>query len=101
MTIQIFWDSLESTPENTDLITEKFKKLEKYLKSFKEEMTHASVTIKKRPRWGYRVKFDMQLPSEHIFAEDVSDDLTASIINTREKAERQIKHYLDKLKSVA
>ena len=98
MKIQISWDKITPTEEEKEMVMEKFVILDKLLQKFEEDLKVASVNIAKRSRWGFRVKFDMQLPSKHIFATEMGDDLVNVVVAVREEVERQIKEYVEKMR---
>lgn len=99
MNLQIIGENIEVNNKLRDLIKNKISKdLEKYLKTFNEDMKKATVKVAKRKDWGYQVNFNMWLPGKkHIFAESKHEDLTAAVVNLREKLEVQIKGYKGKL----
>lgn len=101
MRIKIVTDDVEINDRILNIIQDKIDKgLEKYLPSLNEDIKKATVTIQKRSRWGYKIKFNMWLPKkEHIFAEEEGDDLLETFTRLREDLEKQLKKYREKLKS--
>jgi hypothetical protein len=70
MDVLISCDGLDLDAEIQEIVEERFSsKLVKYLVNFDDDLKKGSLFIKKRSRWGYKVKFDMVLPGKHgIFA---------------------------------
>ncbi|MBD3208456.1 MAG: hypothetical protein GF370_03305 [Candidatus Nealsonbacteria bacterium] len=101
MKIQVVTENFELGERVLNIIQDKLNEgLEKYLPSFDEDIKQARVKIEKRTRWGYKVSFNMWLPrKEHIFAEETGEDLMAAVTKLREAAEKQIKKYLEEIKS--
>jgi len=101
MKVQIIGDNIKINRWVKNLVHDKVTiDLEKYLKDFSKDIKTATVKIKKRTRWGYKVNFNMWLPGkEHIFADATHEDLPSAIVELREKVERQIKEYKGRLSS--
>jgi len=101
MKIQVVAENFELGERVLDIIQDKLNEgLEKYLPSLDEDIKQAQVKIEKRTRWGYKVSFNMWLPrKEHIFAEETGEDLMTAIIKLREAVEKQLKKYLEEIKS--
>jgi ribosomal subunit interface protein len=98
MNIQIIGDNIKIDERIRGIINNKIGDLEKYLKPFAEDMKDATVKIKKRKDWGYKVNFNMWLPGKkEIFAEAKHEELLPAVVALREKLEVQIKKYRDKL----
>lgn len=99
MHIQLSGENVEITPHLEQLVEEKLTKdLEKLLLDFAPDMKTARVKIAKRSRWGYQVNFDMFLPGkEHLYAEDVSEDLPSVLVKVREEVEHQLLRYKSKI----
>lgn len=71
--------------------------LAKYLKKYDDLV--ADVLVKKRSRWGYKVKFDMMLPgNHHVFCEEVHDDFVAAVCACRDEVKRQLLRIKEKNK---
>lgn len=103
MQIIINAENIELNDKIREYVDEKIgKELERLLGNISNvESTKAIVTINKRSRWGYKIKFDMILPvKEHIFAEDINKDLLTCLTELREKIEIQLTKYRDKIKKV-
>lgn len=72
--------------------------LDKLLTPFEEEIKTATITVVKKTDWGYEIRFNLVLPGgEGIFADSRSDKLIKALTQTREKAEKQIKKYREKI----
>lgn len=80
-------------------IVQKFSQaIEKYLTGLEEDLKVATITLQKMPRFGYSLKFDMQLPWTHIYAQQNSPLLFVGVINLRRRAARQIREESEKMK---
>jgi len=73
--------------------------LEKFLKNYQNDLKIASLSIQKLTRAGYEIKFDMNLPGLPINIKDTHKVLIDGVVRVRNKAKRQIKKYLEKLRS--
>ncbi len=72
--------------------------LGKYLKHYQEDLKVASLSIEKKTRSGYEIKFDMNLPGCPINIKDTHKVLLDGIIRVKNQAKRQIQKYLDKMR---
>lgn len=72
--------------------------LGKYLKHYQEDLKIASLSIEKKSRSGYEIKFDMNLPGCPINIKDTHKVLLDGIIRVRNQAKRQIQKYLEKMR---
>ncbi|KKP69376.1 ribosomal subunit interface protein [candidate division CPR3 bacterium GWF2_35_18] len=103
MKIIINAENIELNDQIREYIDEKIgKELNRLLNKISNvESLSANVTINKRSRWGFKVKFDALLPiKEHIFAEAINKDLLACLTDLREKIEVQLNKYKAKIKKV-
>lgn len=103
MQIIINAENIELNDRIREYIDEKIgKELNRLLGNINNvEGLDATVTINKRTRWGYKVKFDTLLPvKEHIFAEAINKDLLTCLTDLREKIEIQLNKYKAKVKKV-
>lgn len=98
--------NLVVTAENIDLtdtlrgsIDKKINKgLDKYLSNFNDEINTATLRLKKRSRWGYKVNLSMWLPGKkHIFAAARHEDLTLALVQLKKEVSRQIIDYLGRV----
>jgi|GEM_PF-1682692 ribosome-associated translation inhibitor RaiA len=72
--------------------------LGKYLKHYQEDLKLASLAIEKVSRSGYEIKFDMNLPACPIHIKDNHKVLLDGIIRVRNKANRQVRKNIGKLR---
>lgn len=100
MQVKIIGENIEINKYIQNLISDKIATdLNKYLKNFSKDVKTATVKIVKRKDWGYKVDFEMWLPEKkQIFANAIHKDLSSAVVQLREKLERQIKKYKEKLK---
>ncbi len=70
----------------------------KYLNGLSEDLKIATITIQKNNRFGYSLKFDMQLPWTHIYAQQKSPLLFVGVIGLRGRVARQIREESEKMK---
>lgn len=73
--------------------------LEKFLRHYQDDLKVASLSIEKLTRAGYQIKFDMNLPGLPINIKDTHKVLIDGVVRVRNQAKRQIKKYLEKLRS--
>ena len=101
MEIELITDNFELTDEQAETIGNKFDaKLDRLLVNYAPDVKEATMTVEKRSRWGYKLKFTMTLPgNEYLHADAVNDSFETGIVNLREKLERQIKEYKEEIRS--
>lgn len=71
----------------------------KLLKHYQEDLKIAALSIEKVTRSGYEIKFDMNLPGCPINIRNTSKVLIDGVITVRNKAKRQIKKHLEKMRA--
>ncbi len=96
MRIQISWKGYDPSDAEKEEVAEKFSSLDLLLGHVNEDQKEADVRIEKRSRWGFEVRFDMQLLAEHIFAKSANESLVQACVSVREEVEKQVKRYLVK-----
>ena len=88
-------------------ISDRFKKrietkfetgLGKYLKHYQEDLKVASLSIEKKTRSGYEIKFDMNLPGCPINIKDTHKVLLDGIVRVRNQAKRQVQKFIGKMR---
>lgn len=72
--------------------------LGKHLKHYQEDLKIASLSIEKKTRSGYEIKFDMNLPGCPINIKETHKVLLDGIISVRNKAKRQVQKFTEKLR---
>jgi len=99
MNIDLLGDNVEITDKiRSEVDTKLGQKLEKYLTTFNEDMTHAQMTLTKDTNWGWKINFDMRLPGKkQIFADAKKETLRATLTDLRDKLIPQIKEYKDNI----
>lgn len=81
-----------------DLVIKKvIKSLDRLLTSYADDLKTARIKIEKRTRWGYKVKFHLQLAGEDLFSEAVNEDLPDALVEVRKEMEKQVKKLMEKL----
>jgi ribosomal subunit interface protein len=73
--------------------------LGKLLQHYQDDLKIASLSIEKVTRSGYEIKFAMNLPGCPINIKDTHKVLLDGVLRVRDKAERQVKKHLEKLRS--
>ena len=69
MRIGFLWSGIDNKKERREgVVRKRLMSLGRLLSNFSKESQRARVGIYKRERWGYRVKFEMELPGKRIFA---------------------------------
>jgi ribosome-associated translation inhibitor RaiA len=101
MEIKLTIDGFDLTDEQAMIVRDKFEaKLDPLLEDYAPDVKTATMTIKKRSRWGYKMKFTMVLPGkEYIHADTVNDSLETGVVDLKNKIERQIKKYKSEIRS--
>jgi len=72
--------------------------LGKYLKHYQEDLKVASLSIEKKTRSGYEIKFDMNLPGCPINIKDTHKVLLDGVIRVRNQAKRQVQKFIEKMR---
>jgi len=101
MEINLVVNDFDLTTEQAKTIRDKFEaKLDRLISNYAPDVKEATMTITKRTRWGYKLKFTMTLPkNEYIHADAVSDSFETGLVDLREKIESQIKKYKDEIRT--
>ena len=99
MNLQIIADKLELDKKIYKNIKTKIAdKVDRLLSKFDFDIKKATMRISKRSRWGYKINFDMMLPHrQHIYAQEIHEDLIVAIKNLQKEVLRQIERYKEKL----
>lgn len=98
MKYSVTWEGFEPNMKEKAMVVEKMRKLDQLLKDVKKDLKMVMVRIKKRSRWGYEVKLELELPGKTLFAKEEGEDLVKNLIAARGQLERQIKEYFGKLR---
>lgn len=72
--------------------------LDKYLSKLAPEYQIAELSIQKVPRFGYRMKFSMELPFTHVYIKHDSADLLPGIVTIKDQVARQIRENREKIR---
>jgi len=96
--IDIKTKDLEITEYIQKLVQKKLvSKIDRVTKNLTDDEKKATLRLKKRSRWGFRVNLSMWLPGKHhIFSEEIHKDLQSALVNLREEVISQIKEYKEK-----
>jgi ribosome-associated translation inhibitor RaiA len=92
------FDKVESTGDTKEKVSKKLSGLETYLGRVKSKVESGFVTLSKGERWGYKVKTMFRLPGKEIVAEGKGRTLLSAIDETYDRAAREVKSYLERLK---
>lgn len=99
MVIEIVAQNFEISDRTRTEISQKFTAvIDKYLNGLEEDQKIATLTLEKVPRFGYLLKFDMQLPWVHIYAQQNSPLLFVGVIGLRQRVARQIREKTEIMK---
>lgn len=80
MKLHIAAEGLELTPEIREVVTKKFSmKISKFVKKYPEDAVKVRMRIKKRARWGFRVRCDLDIPGENIYAEETHKEVSFAV----------------------
>lgn len=99
MKTQLIGKSITPREFREDLIQKRLiSKLKKHLTNFESYIQNAALTIKQGSRWGYNLRFTMNLPkNEKIFAEATGKTITSALVPLRDKITKQLQRYRSKL----
>ena len=95
---QMLFDKVSKSGDTKEKVIKKFAGLETYLGRMKSRVDSGFVTLSKGERWGYKVKTMFRLPGKEIVAEGKSETLLSAIDDVYNKASREIKSHLEKIK---
>lgn len=99
MQLELVDSNLTFTDRFKERIVTKFSNaLDKYLAKLDPEYQIAELSIQKVPRFGYQMKFSMELPFTHIYIKHVSPDLMPGIIVLKDRVARQIRENREKIR---
>lgn len=98
MQITLADSNVKFTDRYKKRILSKFSLLDRYLKHLQEDLKIATLSVQKRIRGSYEMKFKMKLPFYDIYINHQSPDLIPGIITLRDQVKRQIKDNLEKIR---
>jgi len=98
MNIELVDSNVKFTDRYQQRILGKFSLLDRYLNHLEEDLKIATLSIQKRIRGNYEMKFKMKLPFSDIYIHHKSPDLIPGIITLRDQVKRQIRESLAKLR---
>lgn len=98
MKLQISTEEVTLTEDIEEIIDKKLNKaLDKYLSSIDIDNRDANVLIAKGVRWGFTVKFDMDLPGgHHIHINEKRKELPFAISAVSTEVKRALRKYKEK-----
>ena len=94
----LYWDDIEESERNEDLVKEKLGSIDKYLVDVKTELKSLEVLMSTGARWGYKVKLNLKIPGRNFFAQAKDRGLVLALVESRDRVITQVKDYLEKLK---
>lgn len=95
---QMMFDRVSTSGDTKEKVIKKFSGIETYLGRMKSKLENGFVTLSRGERWGYKVKTMFRLPGKEIVAEGKSETLLSAIDQTYDKATREVRKYLERLK---
>lgn len=98
MKIELVDSNVKFTDRYKQRILGKFSLLDRYLNHLEEDLKIATLSVQKRIRGNYEMKFKMKLPFYDIYIHHKSPDLVPGIITLRDQVKRQIKDNLEKIR---
>lgn len=97
MKLFVTTEGFELTPETREMIDKKFSpKFVKYFKKYPEDAVAVRILIKKRTRWGFRVKCDLDIPGQNIYAEEVHRELEYALVALAHELARKLQKQKEK-----
>ena len=97
MKLHIATEGFELTPETREVIDKKFSpKLVKYFKRYPEDTVTTRILIKKRTRWGFRVRCDLDIPGQNLHAEEVHRELEYALVALAKELSRSLQKHKEK-----
>lgn len=95
---QMMFDKVSKSGDTKEKVIKKFGGIETYLGKMKSRLERGFVTLSRGERWGYKVKTVFRLPGKEIVAEGKSKTLLSAIDRAYDKASREVRKYLERLK---
>lgn len=96
---QMMFDRVEKSGDTKEKVEKKLAKLEVFVGKMRRKLQTGFVTLSRGERWGYKVKTMFRLPGKEIVAQGKSETLLSAIDQVTEKAAREVKKHLEKVKS--
>lgn len=98
MKLLISTEEVTITPDISEIVDKKLSKgLDKYLQSVDVDTREANVHIAKGVRWGFTVKFDMDLPGgQHVHVNEKHKELPFAISAVASEVKRSLRRYKEK-----
>lgn len=101
MQLELVDSNLKFTDRFKQRIVTKFGlALDKYLTKLEPEYQIAQLSIQKVPRFGYQLKFSMELPFTHVYVKHDSPDLMPGIVTVKDQVVRAVRKSREKLQEV-
>jgi ribosomal subunit interface protein len=95
---QMMFDRVEKSGDTKEKIEKKLAKLELFVGRMRSKLQTGFVTLSRGERWGYHVKTMFRLPGKEIVAQGKSETLLSALDQVTEKASREVKKHLEKIK---
>lgn len=91
MKLHVSTEAFELTPEIREVIDKKFtSKLIKFFKRYPSDSVVAQLLLKKRTRWGFRVRCELDIPGENLHAEEVHRELEYALVALAKEMARML-----------
>ncbi len=99
MKLHIASEGVDINPETREIITKKFiSKISKFFKNYPEDAVSIKILIKKRPRWGFNVRCDLDIPGKNLHAEEAHKELVYAIVALAKEVSRRLRKQKEKTK---
>lgn len=95
---QMMFDRVRTTGDIKEKFTHKFAGLETYLGRMRDKIGTGFVKMSRGERWGYKVKTMFHLPGREIVVEGKSETLLSAIDKAYDRASREIRQYLERMR---
>lgn len=97
MKLHVTTEGFGLTPETREIIDKKFTpKFVKYFRKYPQDAVAVRILIKKRTRWGFRVKCDIDLPGQNIHSEEVHRELEYALVALAKELTRSLQKQKEK-----
>lgn len=97
MKLHIASEGVEINPETREIINKKFiTKIRKFFKNYPEDAVSIKILIKKRPRWGFNVRCDLDIPGENLYAEETHKELVYAVVSLAKEVSRRLRKQKEK-----
>lgn len=96
---QMTFDRVSKEGDIKEKVENKFSGLETFMGRMRSRVESGFVVLSRGARWGYKVKAKFRLPGREVVAEGEGRTLLSAIDEAYERTSREVKKYLERIKS--